>query len=163
MLNTGEARDWPKLVTIDGVDVEIDRLFAAGDTDRWLNTAEYVVHPPVGKWMIAAGLKLFGGADNPAAWRASVAVAGVVAIALITRVALCLFHNLPIALIAGLLDNFIMVFALRAFSLMLMHRDWARARLRRQYAIDATSRTARFKTGRRGLILQRRGPMIALS
>ena len=65
MLNTGEARDWPKLVTIDGVDVEIDRLFAAGDTDRWLNTAEYVVHPPVGKWMIAAGLKLFGGADNP--------------------------------------------------------------------------------------------------
>lgn len=34
MLNTGEARDWPKLVTIDGVDVEIDRLFAAGDTDR---------------------------------------------------------------------------------------------------------------------------------
>lgn len=55
MLNTGEARDWPKLVTIDGVDVEIDRLFAAGDTDRWLNTAEYVVHPPVGKWMIGPG------------------------------------------------------------------------------------------------------------
>lgn len=46
---------------------------------------------------------------------------------------------------------------------MLMHRDWARARLRRQYAIDAVSRTARFKTRRRGLILQRRGPMIALS
>lgn len=67
MLNIGEARDWPKLVTIDGVDVEIDRLFAAGDTDRWLNTAEYVVHPPVGKWMIAAGLKLFSGTDNPAA------------------------------------------------------------------------------------------------
>lgn len=179
MLNTGEARDWPKLVTIDGVDVEIDRLFAAGDTDRWLNTAEYVVHPPVGKWMIAAGLKLFGGADNPVAWRASVAIAGVVAIVLITRVALRLFHNLPIALIAGLLmsldglgivmsrtgllDNFIMVFALGAFSLMLMHRDWARARLRRQYAIDAAARTARFKPGRRGLILQRRGPMIALS
>jgi hypothetical protein len=129
-LLTGEPRDWPKTTVIDGIKQPIDTAFAAGHVGGWLDTAEYVVHPPVGKWLIALGLKLFGGATNIFAWRVSVAVAGTVAIILMIRVALRLFRNVPIALIAGLLlsldgvgivmsrtgllDNFIMVFALGA-------------------------------------------------
>ena len=185
MLMTGEPRNWPKDVgTAISGENQINALFAAGDTDRWLSTAEYVVHPPVGKWLIAAGLKLFGGAGNPFAWRAATAIAGTVAILLICRVALRLFHNLPIAVMAGflmsvdglgivmsrtgLLDNFIMVFTLGALSLLLMHRDRARAKLRAAYARDSRSHSAQWipKARRDGTIrwmLQARGPFIAFS
>lgn len=153
MLNTGEPRNWPDKLTIHGVETTIDQLFANGDTNNWLTTAEYVVHPPVGKWFIAIGLQLFGGASNPFAWRASVAIAGTIAILLLIRVTLRLFHNLSIALLAGmlmsidgvgitlsrtgLLDNFIMVLALGAFMLILLHRDWANRKIVRQFALDA--------------------------
>lgn len=160
MLMTGEPRDWPKTVVVDGTKQTIDTLFAHGDVTDWFSTAEYVVHPPIGKWCIALGLKLFGGATNPFAWRASTAIAGTIAIILLIRVTLRLMHNLPLALLSGilmsidglgivmsrtgLLDNFIMVFALAAFSLLLMHRDWAQQRLFEQFAIDSHSRFARW-------------------
>ena len=146
MLNTGEPMSWPDEVSLGGQMVPVDTAFADGDTNAWINTAEYAVHPPLGKWLIAAGLKLFGGAANPAAWRAATAIAGVLGIVLLIRITLRLFRNLPVALLAGLLmaidgvsivmsrtgllDIFIMVFALGAFSLLLIHRDWAAARLR---------------------------------
>lgn len=146
MLNTGEPMSWPDEVSRGGQMVPVDTAFANGDTNAWINTAEYVVHPPLGKWLIAAGLKLFGGAANPAAWRAATAIAGVLGIVLLIRITLRLFRNLPVALLAGflmaidgvsivmsrtgLLDIFIMVFALGALSLLLIHRDWAAARLR---------------------------------
>ena len=152
MLMTGEARDWPENVIVNGTSTPVNTAFASGDTDHWLASAEYVVHPPLGKWLIAVGLKLFGGAGNTFAWRASVAIAGTIAIILMIRVALRLFHNLPIALAAGflmsidgvgivmsrtgLLDNFIMAFALGAFLLLLIHRDWARRRIAERFAID---------------------------
>ncbi|MCB5521297.1 phospholipid carrier-dependent glycosyltransferase, partial [Erysipelatoclostridium ramosum] len=46
---------------------------------------------------------LFGGAANPAAWRAATAIAGVLGIVLLIRITLRLFRNLPVALLAGLL------------------------------------------------------------
>lgn len=147
MLQTGEPRNWPQTVPYLGQDVNPNIPFASGETDLWLDSAEYVVHPPVGKWFIAWGLKLFGGAANPFAWRAATAIAGTIAIIVLIRVLLRLFHNLPIALFGGvlmaidgvgitmsrtgLLDIFIMVLALGAFSLLLTHRDWAKARLER--------------------------------
>ena len=150
MLMTGEPRNWPK--TAGPLDLPIDQIFAQGHTSGWLPQAEYVVHPPVGKWCIALGLKLFGGAGNPFAWRAATALAGTIAILLLCRVALRLFHNLPIALTAGflmaidglgivmsrtgLLDNFVMVFVLGAWLCLMGHRDWARARLRQSWAKD---------------------------
>lgn len=179
MLMTGEARDWPESLTVDGTEVLPDTLFANGDTNHWLTWAEYVVHPPVGKWLIAMGLKLFGGASNPFAWRASVAIAGTIAILLLIRVTQRLFHNLSISLLAGilmaidgvgitlsrtgLLDNFIMVLALGAFMLMLMHRDWAQHRIERQYIADSHRRNAQWvPTGPR-MLLRTRTPFVFFS
>lgn len=147
MLNTGEPRNWPETMDWHGQAVNPNIPFAAGDTDHWLSSAEYVVHPPFGKWLIAWGMQLFGGASNPAAWRAATAIAGTVAIVILMRAVLRLWHDLPIAALGGvlmaidgvgitmsrtgLLDVFIMVLALGAFQLLLMHRDWAHGRLER--------------------------------
>ncbi|AGH41934.1 glycosyl transferase family 39 [Bifidobacterium thermophilum RBL67] len=174
MLLTGEPRNWPEFLTRRGLDFPVDTLFAQGDTNRWLSNTEYVVHPPVGKWCIALGLKLFGGAGNTFAWRASTAIAGTIAIIIMIRVALRLFNNMSIALSAGLLmsvdgvgitlsrtgllDIFIMVFVLGAFDLLLMHRDWARVKLRAHYAVDAARRDAHWipDTSRRARRAQRK-------
>lgn len=184
MLLTGEARDWPKELLINGQSVPIDNVFASGDTHNWLSTAEYVVHPPIGKWCIALGLQLFGGADNAFAWRASTAIAGTIAVILLIRITLRLFHSVPIALIAGmlmsvdgvgivmsrtgLLDNFIMVFALGAFSLLLVHRDWANTKLQKHFTVDSQARSAKWRvvTQRSGhirFVLNTRGPSVAFS
>lgn len=186
MLMTGEARNWPK--TLGPANIPIDTLFAQGDTDRWLSTAEYVVHPPIGKWMIAIGLKFFGGADSAFAWRFSTALVGTIAILVLCRVALRLFHNLPIALMAGfllsidglgitmsrtgLLDNFIMIFALCAFACLLIHRDRSVAKLQAAYRSDSQKRSAKFipvtsKWGRHKggmrFVLNETGPTIFFS
>ena len=41
---------------------------------------EFIVHPPVGKWAIAAGIKIFG--DNSFGWRFSAALVGTLSILL---------------------------------------------------------------------------------
>ncbi|WP_165777337.1 dolichyl-phosphate-mannose--protein mannosyltransferase [Bifidobacterium primatium] len=181
MIMTGEPRNWPE--TINGVD--IDNLFAQGMyLNAWDSSAEYVVHPPFGKWCIALGMQLFGGAANTFAWRAATAVAGTVAILILCRIILRLFHSLPMAMIGGflmsidgmgitlsrtgLLDNFIMVFALGAFACMLGHRDWARDRLHRAYARESVQRGVRWlppsgNDPAAPLRLDSAGPFIAFS
>ena len=66
------------------------------------NNPEFVVHPPVGKWLIASGIKIFG--DNPLGWRFATALLGSLAILLIALIAHRLFYS-PIltALAAGLM------------------------------------------------------------
>ena len=59
LLVSGYERSWPD---------KANDSFIAGNPGVLLNTPEYVVHPPVGKWMIAAGMWLFG-PDNPVGWR----------------------------------------------------------------------------------------------
>lgn len=148
MLQTGDARLWPERVK--GVD--IDTLFAMGQTNLYESTASNIfTHPPLGKWLIAAGMKLFGGA-TPFAWRFTAALAGTIAILLIARVALRLFHNVTIATTAAIfmafdgqaitmsrtamLDGFLMVFVLGAFLCLLNHRDWALRRLQAAHERD---------------------------
>lgn len=97
---------------------------------------EFVVHPPLGKWAIAAGIAL--GGDNSFGWRISSAIAGTLAIALIFFVARRLFSSYPIALGAAilssvdglhlvmsrtaLLDIFLALFLLAAFLALLYER-----------------------------------------
>ena len=74
------------------------------------NGPEFIVHPPVGKWLIAVGIKLFG--ENEFGWRISAAVAGTLCIYLIGRIALRIFNDPLWATLASLLaflDGFALV------------------------------------------------------
>lgn len=59
------------------------------------------VHPPLGKWIIASGIKLFG--FNPFGWRSMAAVFGTALAGLVFLLARRLFKNRWIAGVAGLL------------------------------------------------------------
>ena len=62
---------------------------------------EFVVHPPVGKWLIAAGIKLFG--NNEFGWRIAVAIAGTLTVYLTAKIAKRIFHENHWATLAALL------------------------------------------------------------
>ena len=99
---------------------------------------EFVVHPPVGKWVIAAGIKLFG--DNSFGWRFSSALVGTLSIALIFLVTRKLFNSEWLAVLAStlmaldglhlvmsrtaLLDTFLMFFLLLGFYLFISEKHW---------------------------------------
>lgn len=99
---------------------------------------EFVVHPPVGKWMIAIGIKLFG--DNEFGWRFSSAIIGTLLILLIALIAHKLFYSplltaLAAALAAvdglalvhsrtALLDLFLTFFTTCAIYFWLQRKRW---------------------------------------
>jgi dolichyl-phosphate-mannose-protein mannosyltransferase len=134
-LVSGYERSWPD---------KANDAFNAGNPGVLLDSPEYVVHPPVGKWMIAAGMQLFG-PDNPFGWRFSAALTGTLSILLLSLIALKLFRSLPLAGAAGLLlavdghhlvlsrtsllDIFLMFWVLAAFGALLLDRDDGRRRL----------------------------------
>src|SRR3954454_1465226 len=51
-----------------------DQKILKGNLDVFASTPSYVVHPPLGKWIIAVGEKFFG--LDPFGWRFAVAVLG---------------------------------------------------------------------------------------
>ena len=71
---------------------------------------EFIVHPPLGKWLIASGIAIFG--DNEFGWRLATAIFGTLLILLFARLVHVLFYS-PIltALAAGLmaLDGLLLV------------------------------------------------------
>ena len=67
-------------------DSKANEQFVAGKTDGFTQNGTYVVHPPLGKWLIALGMFAFGPA-NAFGWRFTVAVAGIVAVWLIVLIA----------------------------------------------------------------------------
>ena len=109
-----------------------------------------VVHPPLGKQLIALGEMLLG--YNPTGWRFSSAVAGTICILLIIRVARRMTRSTLLGGIAGvllicdgvshvqsrtaLLDIFQAVFVLAAFACVVADRDQVRARLAAAVADD---------------------------
>lgn len=119
--------------------------FEAGDTSMLGTDPEYVVHPPVGKWMIALGIRLGGGVDSSFAWRLAAAVCGTLAVLMIARIGRRLFASTTLGTVAGLflaldgqaivqsrislLDPFLMFFVLAAFGCLLLDREQARRRL----------------------------------
>jgi dolichyl-phosphate-mannose-protein mannosyltransferase len=135
LLVSGYERSWPD---------KANDAFVAGNPNVLLNTPEYVVHPPVGKWMIAAGMWLFG-ADNPFGWRFAAALTGTLSVALLALIAQKLFGSLVLGGAAGLLlavdghhlvmsrtsllDIFLMFWVLAAFGALLLDRDDGRRRL----------------------------------
>ena len=105
--------------------------------------AAFVVHPPLGKWVIASGEQLFG--VTPFGWRIGVAVLGILSVLLVARIVRRLTRSNLIGTLAGLLlaidglaivmsrtallDNSLMFFVIVAFGALLLDRDQSRKKL----------------------------------
>lgn len=133
----GYERSWPE---------NADDSFNAGDPSVIEPTPEYVVHPPLGKWIIGAGIHLFG-ADDSFGWRFSVAIIGTLTIFLMGFIAWKLFRSAFFACVAAgllsidgehfvhsrtsLLDIVLMGFVLLAFAFIIVDREQTTKRLAR--------------------------------
>jgi dolichyl-phosphate-mannose-protein mannosyltransferase len=120
-----------------------DELMLAGQTDLFHERATFIVHPPVGKWIIAAGEKVAG--LDPFGWRLGVAIVGTLLIFLTCRVAMRLTRSVLLGCVAGLLlavdglavvmsrtallDGILAFFLLAAFACLLVDRDDVRLKL----------------------------------
>ncbi|GAA1146136.1 dolichyl-phosphate-mannose--protein mannosyltransferase [Nesterenkonia lutea] len=134
LLSAGYELVWPE---------DADEAWLAGDAQPTEEGA-YVVHPPLGKWLIAIGLRVFGH-DSAFGWRVSAAVAGTLAVLLVALIAQRIFRSVFLGVIAGsltaieghhlvmsrvaLLDIFMMFFVLAAFGALLADRYSGRRRL----------------------------------
>ena len=152
LLTLGYEADWPD---------DSNESFESGNTSVHLDTGDYVVHPQVGKWMIALGMRL-AGTDSSWAWRLAPAILGVIAVFLLARTARRIFGSTALGVVVGglfaidgaaivhartgLLDNVLMFWVLVAFACLVADRSWARRRLadRAAVAIDADGGLGRF-------------------
>ncbi|WP_454301180.1 dolichyl-phosphate-mannose--protein mannosyltransferase [Salana multivorans] len=123
---------------------EPNDAFAAGDFSGLSSDPEYVVHPPLGKWLIAIGMKALG-PESIVGWRLSAAIAGTIAVFLVARIGRRLLGSTLLGTTAGLLlavdgihvvmsrtgllDIFLSTLVLAAFGTLLLDRDWYRRRL----------------------------------
>ncbi|TQF03722.1 phospholipid carrier-dependent glycosyltransferase [Kitasatospora acidiphila] len=106
----------------------------------------FIVHPPVGKWIIGLGEHFFG--MHPFGWRFMVALLGTASILMIARIARRLFRSTLLGCVAGLLlavdglhfvmsrtallDLVVMFWILAGFGFLLLDRDRTRARIARR-------------------------------
>ena len=103
----------------------------------------FIVHPPLGKWLIATGQAVFG--NDSFGWRFPSAVAGTIAVVVLVRLARRLTGSTFLGLLAGLLlaldgfsftlarigllDVFLQVLVLSAVACLVVDRDHVRARI----------------------------------
>lgn len=135
LMHLGYEAQWP---------AESDSFFNSGDVNGYSDAGSFVVHPPLGKWVISIGLAIFG-AENSLGWRFSTAVFGILLVALTIVVARLLFKSTVIAAIAGgllaidgnaivmsrvaLLDGILTVFVMLGFTFLLLDRRQSKLRL----------------------------------
>ncbi|MEU4487723.1 phospholipid carrier-dependent glycosyltransferase [Streptomyces purpurascens] len=116
--------------------------------------AAYVVHPPVGKYVIGIGELLFG--FDPFGWRFMTALLGTLSVLMLCRIGRRLFRSTFLGCLAGalmavdglhfvmsrtaLLDGVLMFFVLAAFGCLLVDRDKAREKLAAALPADADGR-----------------------
>lgn len=141
LLTWGYERRVRADLTGEDVTPHADQVFASGTPDVFGAEADFVVHPPVGKWVIAVGEHFFG-PDNPFGWRFAVAVLGTLSILMLARAARRMFGSTALGTTAGLLlaleghhlvhsrtgllDLIVMFFALAGFCALLLDRDASR-------------------------------------
>jgi dolichyl-phosphate-mannose-protein mannosyltransferase len=130
-------------------------LILAGNSKVFTGQASYIVHPPIGKWVIATGEWVFGA--TPFGWRVAPAILGTLAILMLARIVRRMTRSTLLGTVAGLLlaldglsivlsrsallDGILTFFVLAAFGCLVIDRDrmrekladWAEAR----YAPDA--------------------------
>lgn len=123
-------------------------LILDGQTHQgiWKDDPSLVVHPEVGKWMIAAGEKAFG--MDPFGWRISAAIVGALMVLVMCRLVRRLTRSTMLGLFAGLLlcfdgmhlvlsrlallDIFLAFWLLCAVACLVVDRDWLRERIDRR-------------------------------
>lgn len=103
----------------------------------------FIVHPPLGKWLVAIGVALFG--DDPVGWRVPSAIAGTLCVLILVRTVRRMTRSTLLGCVAGillaadglsivqsrfaLLDIFLALFVLAGFACLVVDRDWTRSRL----------------------------------
>ncbi|MDN0193777.1 phospholipid carrier-dependent glycosyltransferase [Streptomyces sp. S.PNR 29] len=116
--------------------------------------AAYVVHPPIGKYVIGLGELMFG--FDPFGWRFMTALLGTLSVLMLCRIGRRLFRSTFLGCLAGalmavdglhfvmsrtaLLDGVLMFFVLAAFGCLLIDRDRTRAKLAAALPADADGR-----------------------
>ncbi len=148
MANHGFVQNY--LDKVDGQ--RVDQAILAGRTQGiWDDGPSMIVHPEVGKWLIALGEKAFG--MDAFGWRIASVVAGSLMVLVLVRLTRRLTGSTLLGLFAGLLmafdglqfvlsrlallDIFLALFLLCAVSCVVNDRDWHRRRLAR--LIDPTA------------------------
>jgi len=123
---------------------EADKTILNGRTSGlWTDTPSMVVHPEVGKWIIALGEKGFG--LDPFGWRIAAAVVGSLMVLLMCRFVRRVTGSTALGLVGGLLlaldglqlvlsrlallDIFLAFFILLGVHCVVADRQWFRARL----------------------------------
>jgi len=150
LLNFGVERSYPA----QGADASI----LAGNTRIWTDAPSFVVHPPLGKWMIALGEAVFG--MNPLGWRVVPALCGTIAIFVLGRLVRRLTRSDLLGVLAALLlavdglaiveartailDSLLAFWLLLATAALLIDRDRMRGRLADAVSADPSA------TGRGG-------------
>ncbi|WP_164519570.1 dolichyl-phosphate-mannose--protein mannosyltransferase [Nocardioides ferulae] len=146
LLNFGYVREY--------ADDANEQILDGTVTGLWQDDPSMIVHPEVGKWLIALGQQLFG--MDPFGWRFSAAVVGALSVLVMCRLARRLTGSTLLGCTAGLLlsldglhfvlsrvallDIFLMFFTLSAVACVVADRDWHRAKLARLLGgADATA------------------------
>ncbi len=140
---------------------DADKILLASDgnvhnLDIFTGAASFIVHPPLGKWIIGLGELTLGA--TPTGWRISVAIVGIIAVLLTARIARRLTRSNLVGFLAGLfvaldgmhivmsrtglLDIMLGFFVLLAFGCFLMDRDQVRGRLARLIEAEGLQATA---------------------
>ncbi|WP_295012056.1 dolichyl-phosphate-mannose--protein mannosyltransferase [uncultured Microbacterium sp.] len=116
---------------------DANALFARGDTSALGTAGAFVVHPPLGKWLIALGIGAFGPGSS-FGWRIATAVIGTLSVLVISLIARELTRSVTVATLAGLflavdglgivlsriglLDGILTFFVLLGFLFLLLDR-----------------------------------------
>ncbi|MER5492132.1 phospholipid carrier-dependent glycosyltransferase [Streptomyces sp. NPDC002490] len=135
IVHRGYELEWPKEVN--------EQVLEQGAGIALPEQAAYVVHPPLGKYVIGFGEWLFG--FEPYGWRFMTAVLGTLSVFLVCRIGRRLLRSTFLGCLAGallaldglhfvmsrtaLLDLIVMFFVVAAFGCLLVDRDRSRARL----------------------------------
>jgi dolichyl-phosphate-mannose--protein O-mannosyl transferase len=125
-----------------------------GSSIRIPSDAAYVVHPPVGKYVIGLGELVFG--FDPFGWRFMTALLGTLSVLLLCRIGRRLFRSTFLGCLAGallavdglhfvmsrtaLLDGVLMFFVVAAFGCLVVDRDRTREKLAAALLADADGR-----------------------
>jgi dolichyl-phosphate-mannose--protein O-mannosyl transferase len=133
---------WNSGIELDAIE-NADTLLGQGNGDVFQRTADYVVHPELGKWIIGAGTHFFG--ITPTAWRLGTAILGTLLILVVARAGRRLFRSTFLGCAAALLlavdgtaialsrvallDGILAFFVVVAFACLLVDRDHARRTL----------------------------------